>query len=310
MNENKLILLCGSRMALPLMRDLVFYKQLGVVVIPEHCTEFIQQVQLLLKDMSIPVLVVNRKNYVSELEKAIKKYTINIGLMATFTYKLPAAVFRLPAKGFFNLHPGPLPAYRGPDPIFQQIRNQEAFAGITLHKVEEDFDTGAIVLYERIKLLNTDTYGTVTTKLSELSSRMVNTLIKMTGFDFEIPSRPQDQVLAKYFPRQGAADITIDWKNMDASSIIALMNACNPWNKGAVALLNNKIIRLLEGEKLAEKLPNSQEPGTIIRFTDHEMEIACLNGECLSVWIISVDEGIMSAGRLLQQGINTGSRFQ
>ena len=310
MNENKLILLCGSRIALPVMRDLVFYKQLGVVVIPEHCTEFIQQVQMLLKDMSIPILVVNRKNYVMELEKAVKKYSISIGLMATFTYKLPASVFRLPAKGFYNLHPGPLPGYRGPDPIFQQIRNQEPFVGITLHRVDEDFDTGAVVLFERIKLLDTDTYGTVTTKLSELSSRMVNTLIKMTGFDFEIPSRPQDQALAKYFPRQGASDITIDWKNMEAATIIALMNACNPWNKGAVAQLNNKIIRFLEGEKLAEKLNKPQEPGTIINFTDHAMEIACMNGECLSIRIISVDEGIMSAIRLLQLGIIAGNRFQ
>ena len=67
MNETKMILLCGSRMALPVMRDLVFSQQLAAVVIPEYCKDFADEVQLLLKESGIPVLTVTRKDFVAEL---------------------------------------------------------------------------------------------------------------------------------------------------------------------------------------------------------------------------------------------------
>ena len=93
MTETKVILLCGNRMALPVMRDLVFYQQLAAVVIPVHCTEFTQEVKLLLKESETPVLTVTGKNFVVELQQAIKKYGVTIGLMLTFSYKLPATVY-------------------------------------------------------------------------------------------------------------------------------------------------------------------------------------------------------------------------
>ena len=245
MNETKLILLCGSRMALPVMRDLVFSQQLAAVAIPEYCKDFADEVQLLLKESGIPVLTVTRKDFVAELQQAIKKYGVTIGLMVTFSYKLPAAVFNLPPGGFFNIHPGPLPGYRGPDPVFRQIKNREPYAGIAIHNVDDDFDTGSLVLSDKIRLNATDTHGSLTTKLAELASRLTGVLIKMAGFGIAIPSRPQDEAKAIYYKKQSAADITINWQTMDAETIIALANACNPWNKGAVTKLNNRILRIL-----------------------------------------------------------------
>ena len=159
-----MILLCGSRMALPVMRDLVFYQQLAAVAIPAYCRDFADEVQLLLKESGIPVLTVTRKDFVAELQQAIKKYGVTIGLMVTFSYKLPAAVFNLPPGGFFNIHPGPLPGYRGPDPVFWQIKNREPYASISLHKVADDFDTGSLVLSDKIRLNARDTHGSLTTK--------------------------------------------------------------------------------------------------------------------------------------------------
>ena len=139
MKETRLIAALRSRIALPVMRDLVFYQQLAAVVIPAYCRDFANEVQLLLKESGIPVLTVTRKDFVAELQQAIKKYGITIELMLTFSYKLPAAVFNLPPVGFFNIHPGPLPGYLGPDPVFWQIKNREPHASIAIHKVDDDF---------------------------------------------------------------------------------------------------------------------------------------------------------------------------
>jgi len=310
MNETRVILLCGSRIAIPVLRDLFFNQQLAAVVIPEHCADFLQQVQLLLKDSNVPVISVNKKDFENRLQKAIKDSTPAIGLMITFSYKLTAAVYKLPDKGFYNLHPGPLPGYRGPDPIFQQIKNREPYASITIHKVDDGFDTGPIVLSDKIHLGPTDTYGILTTKLSELAARLVGTLMKMAGFDMEIPSRRQDNTNARYFQRQGAADIGIKWESMNAASIVALINACNPWNKGAVTKLNSNIIRLLEAYPVTSDSLTVAVPGTILSVDENGLTIAVADNEVICVRMIYSDEGFLMAGRLKDFAITSGQRFE
>ena len=312
MSEIKVILLCGSRMALPVMRDLFFFKQLAVVVIPEHCTEFIQEVELLLKDSGIPVLTVTKKDYTSKLLLAIKKYTPTLGLMVTFTYKLPASVYNMPAKGFFNMHPGPLPAYRGPDPVFQQIKNREEYAAVTIHKVDDDFDTGQVVLSDKIRLLVTDTHGILTSKLAELAARLVGVLIKMAGLDIDIPSRIQNNENIMYYKRQSAIDITINWATMDAETIIALANACNPWNKGAVTKLNNKIIRVLEAEKIIveNNTDKAIAPGNIIAIEEKGIIVSTIFNSRIRVTYVYTDEGFLPASRMRELGFSAGNMFQ
>ena len=312
MNETKLMLLCGSRMALPVMRDLVFYQQLAAVVIPEHCAEFTQEVTLLLKESAISVLTVTRKDFVTKLQEAIENCGITIGLMVTFSYKLPAVVYNLPRDGFFNLHPGPLPGYRGPDPIFWQIKNREPYVGIAIHKVADDFDTGGVVLSDKIKLAATDTHGMLTTKLAELAARLTGVLVKMAGFGIAIPSRPQDETKAVYYKKQTAADITINWQTMNAEIIIAMANACNPWNKGVVTKLNDKIIRILQAEKITveESMIQSTSPGVIVAINDQGVFVSAKNGVQLCIKYIYTDEGFLDAARLIEFGISPGNAFQ
>ena len=309
MNETKLILLCGSRMALPVMRDLVFYQQLAAVVIPTHCRDFAVEVQLLLKESGIPVLTVTRKDFVAKLQAAIKKYQVTIGLMVTFSYKLPAAIYNLPPGGFFNLHPGPLPGYRGPDPVFWQIKNCEPYAGIAIHKVDDDFDTGNLVLSDKIRLSVTDTHGTLATKLAELAARLTGVLVKMAGFGIAIPSRSQNNAKAVYHKRQTAAEISINWQTMDAETIIALANACNPWNKGAVTKLNNRILRILVAEKHLNLSGTSKTPGIISVPEDKSVLVSTLHNETLKLQFVYVDEGFLNASRLLEMGLISGSCF-
>lgn len=312
MNETKLILLCGSRMALPVMRDLVFYQQLAAVVIPEHCRNFTDEVQLLLKESGIPVLTVTKKDFVTKLQQAIKKYGATIGLMVTFTYKLPAAVYNLPPDGFFNMHPGPLPGYRGPDPVFWQIKNQESYAGIAIHKVDDDFDTGNMVLSDKIRLAATDTYGILSTKLAELAARLTGVLVKMAGFGIAIPSRPQNNEKAVYHKRQGPAEISINWQTMDAETIIALVNACNPWNKGAVTKINNRLIRILESEKIiaGENTVQQVAPGVIQAIDEKGIVVSAINNTSLIIKYVYIDEGFLPASRLAEIGFAIGNNFQ
>jgi len=43
---------------------------------------------------------------------------------------------------FYNIHPGLLPKYRGADPIFWAVRNNEDVFGVTCHEMTEQIDVG------------------------------------------------------------------------------------------------------------------------------------------------------------------------
>lgn len=311
MNDIKLILLCGSRMALPVMRELVFFNQLAAVIIPEHCSDFLMEVKMLLKDSDIRVLTVSKRDHCAIVIQTIEQFNIRLGLMVTYTYKLPPSVYNCPDLGFFNLHPGPLPSFRGPDPVFQQIKNRAVFAGATIHRVDADFDTGPIVLSERIRLASTDTYGILTGKIAELAARMTNVLMKMASYNVAIPTRPQDCTKANYYKKQSAEDVSIDWNRMDADTIIALCNACNPWNKGAISKLNGKIIRILEAKKIIEErgVPSSIQAGSIVAIESAGILVKAISDKFLLIEYIYIDEGFLHSSRLQEFGFAKGNVF-
>lgn len=58
---------------------------------------------------------------------------------------IPERIFALPRYGCLNVHPAPLPHYRGVSPTFWCLANGEKQAGVTVHVVDKHFDTGRIL---------------------------------------------------------------------------------------------------------------------------------------------------------------------
>jgi methionyl-tRNA formyltransferase len=305
MQPEKVIVLCGSRLGISVIRDLYFTKQLRAIAVPAHCQHFLQQLNHLMPD--VPALPVNRQNYMEVLDALCKKHAVTTGIMIGFSYKLPAKIFNQPINGFFNMHPGPLPAYRGPDPIFQQVKNREKYAAVTLHKVDEGYDTGPIVLTDKIRLMPSDTHGRLITRLGELAGRMLGILFKILAMGMPVPSRPQDHSQAKFYTKQQANDVTVNWQTMDADAIIALINACNPWNKGAAASLNGTMVKLLQAEKAANENPG--QSGTIISALPDSLLVSVKNNEAISIKALYTDEGFLAGTALYNSGIKGGMIF-
>lgn len=69
---------------------------------------------------------------------------LDIVCVACFPWRIPATLLAVPTYGFLNLHPSLLPAYRGPAPLFWQLRAGGQTSGVTVHWMDADFDTGAL----------------------------------------------------------------------------------------------------------------------------------------------------------------------
>ena len=65
--------------------------------------------------------------------------------VACFPRLLPKRWLDRPKFGCLNLHPSLLPAYRGRDPLVDQLKAGEKHTGVTLHFMDEGADTGDIV---------------------------------------------------------------------------------------------------------------------------------------------------------------------
>ena len=77
MNQQKVLLLCSTRLAYPSIQLLLFLKNLQAVVIPAYADEMIEHTQMLLKDSGVPVVIVNRNNFSKKITELIKKHEID-----------------------------------------------------------------------------------------------------------------------------------------------------------------------------------------------------------------------------------------
>ena len=107
----------------------------------------------------------------SFIEK-LKSLNANLFVVVAFRM-LPKAVWQLPANGTFNLHASLLPHYRGAAPINWALINGETKTGVTTFFIDEQIDTGDLILQETINILPTDTAGSLHDKLMQLGSSLV-----------------------------------------------------------------------------------------------------------------------------------------
>src|SRR5699024_7169662 len=101
----------------------------------------------------------------------------DLAVMLGFSYRIPETVFSIPALGFYNVHFSLLPAYKGPDPVFWQIRNGETIGGISIHKVNEAFDESEVVMQQQIPFIPGENWGICNNRYTQTVYNMILQLI-------------------------------------------------------------------------------------------------------------------------------------
>lgn len=66
---------------------------------------------------------------------------------------LKPSLFAIPEAGTINVHKSLLPSYRGMPPGFWELHDGAAESGVTVHRVEEGLDTGAILEQARLEIV-------------------------------------------------------------------------------------------------------------------------------------------------------------
>ncbi len=69
-----------------------------------------------------------------------------------WTRKLPPEWLAAPRLGALGVHPSLLPRHRGPNPYFWAIDSGDLETGVSVHRLEAEYDTGAVLEQERIPI--------------------------------------------------------------------------------------------------------------------------------------------------------------
>ena len=103
---------------------------------------------------------------------------------------LPECVWSKPKFGTINLHGSLLPKYRGAAPINWALVNGEKKTGVTTFFINDQIDTGKIILQDSLNIVHGDNYQTLYDRLKILGAK---TLVKTVEMIFNGECVPQEQ---------------------------------------------------------------------------------------------------------------------
>jgi methionyl-tRNA formyltransferase len=159
-------------------------------------------------ERDIPVLELGG----SEIPDALAGLHFDAITVACFSRRLPASLLRLPRLGCLNVHPSLLPAHRGPDPLFWIFHDGGGAGGVTIHLMDEGFDTGPIVLQENVALSDDTTEAMLDLVCARRGGELLAEALAALNAG-TIQPQPQDASRASYesWPTKDDYTITPAW---------------------------------------------------------------------------------------------------
>ena len=128
-----------------------------------------------MNNLNIPCTLI--KNSINtRLIKECQDFQPDLIILAGYLKKIPIELTDFFKKKIINIHPSLLPKYGGKgmygDNVHNQVLlNQEKETGITIHYVNEKYDSGEIIFQKKISLQNDETLNTIKAKIKNLEMK-------------------------------------------------------------------------------------------------------------------------------------------
>lgn len=213
-------------------------------------------------------------DFINEL-KALEP---NLFIVVAFRM-LPELVWQMPEYGTFNLHASLLPQYRGAAPINWAVINGEKETGVTTFFLQQEIDTGNIILQEKINIEDEDNAGSVHDKLMDIGSQLVLKTVQQIE-ENSVTEQPQELTTSKHAPKIYKETCFIDW-NKPVLEIHNLIRGLSPYPT-AFTHLDGKVLKVFKSEVV---LRQAQDDSALAQndkayLTDNKtyLSFKCANG--------------------------------
>ncbi len=146
----------------------------------------------------------------SEFVKAVRDLSPDLFVAVGYTNLLKEQILSVPRILSVNFHASLLPAYRGKHPVFWTLRHGERWAGLTVHVMDIDLDTGDILYQVRVRTRKRDSVAILYDRIMEKSVKLMGRLIEDAEKGI-LRRTPQPESGASYYSSVHEDDFRIDW---------------------------------------------------------------------------------------------------
>ena len=211
-------------------------------------------------------------NFIEEL----KSLNANLHIIVAFRM-LPKVVWDLPEFGTFNLHASLLPNYRGAAPINWAIINGETKTGVTTFFIDDQIDTGAMILSKELAIDTLESAGKLHDRLMLLGCEAVaETLDNIKKNIVKTTVQIEEHELRTAY-KLNKDNCQIDWKK-STIEIHNLVRGLSPYPTAWTNFIDNQNVMRLKIYEAATIIEfHKLQIGTII-CTKNTIKVATLDG--------------------------------
>lgn len=262
-----------------------------------------------IQSTGIPTFMLSKTSIYSDFEDFLLRLKPDLVLVCGLGIKIPSMLLTIPTYGFLNIHFGQLPHNRGADPVFWTLKMGNTQSYITIHKIDENWDSGPVLIEYKVPVVFGETYNMLYTKLSLQLGSLVEVIIKRVQDSALFVT--QSKSFIRYNPKPSNETITIDWEHQSTLEVMQLVNACNSKYGGALTYYQGGVTKIIEVNVVPKEQQNDQiKPGTVVNADmEKGLQVQCMDGQRLQIMIMNSDAGILSGMKYVKLGIRVGDEF-
>ena len=239
--------------------------------------------------LKLPVLTPKTLKDV-EAQAEFRAHNADAAVVVAYGLILPKAILDAPRLGCFNVHASLLPRWRGAAPINRAIMAGDKETGVTIMKMDEGLDTGAMAMAERTPIGADMTAGDLHDVLARLGADLMpRALAALERGSLALTPQPEQGVT--YAAKISKEETRIDWAKpwqVVHNHIRGLSPFPGAWFE--IDGVRIKVLRSTRGE-------GSGAPGTVL---DDKLTIACGDGAVRLVQVQRAGRQPMSAEEFLR----------
>ncbi len=132
-----------------------------------------------LNAVCIPSKGLDREVYDRMVVEELKKNRVDLVCLAGFMRLLSAYFIREFPLRILNIHPSLLPAFPGLDAQHQALEHGVKLSGCTVHFVDENLDSGPILIQTAVPVLDDDTADSLSARILKQEHRIYTEAIRL-----------------------------------------------------------------------------------------------------------------------------------
>jgi methionyl-tRNA formyltransferase len=145
-----------------------------------------------------------------EAQAAFRTHKVDAAVVVAYGLILPKSVLEAPRLGCFNIHASLLPRWRGAAPINRAIMAGDTESGVTIMKMDEGLDTGAMAMAERTPIGADMTAGDLHDVLARLGADLMLRALSAAERG-SLTLTPQPDKGVTYAEKISKNETRIDW---------------------------------------------------------------------------------------------------